>query len=247
MHWDLWGPASVKSLNGNHYVAAQIDDVTRQTKLYFQEKKSQTFDSYKKDEALIENQTGKHIKISCFNQGGEFLSTQMINHQDQKGTQQELTVHDSPPQNGVAEAGMRTRAKWARALLLSSDLPCFLWEEAMKHTTWLQDHTPAQALNGETPYKMGNKKKPHLAGIQKFGAAAYIKDLTARKLNAWAKKGCFVGYNSESKGYRIYWPEKRSITVERNIIFNQDDINTCDNNAIIYGKVLLWLMNNKEV
>ena len=27
VHWDLWGPASVKSLNGNQYVAAQIDDV----------------------------------------------------------------------------------------------------------------------------------------------------------------------------------------------------------------------------
>ena len=67
----------------------------------------------------------------------------MINHQDQKGTQQELTVHDSPPQNNVAERGMRTRAERAHALLLSSGLPRFLWEEAMKHTTWLQDRTPA--------------------------------------------------------------------------------------------------------
>ena len=46
-----------------------------------------------------------------------------------------------------------------------------------------------------------------------------------------------MGYNSESKGYIIYWPEKRLITIECNIIFNQDDINTCDNTAIIYGKV----------
>jgi hypothetical protein len=28
VHWDLWGPASVKSLNGNLYVAARIDDHT---------------------------------------------------------------------------------------------------------------------------------------------------------------------------------------------------------------------------
>ena len=48
-------------------------------------------------------------------------------------------VHDSPPQNGVAERGMRTRAERAQALLLSSGLPCFLWEEAMKHSTWLQN------------------------------------------------------------------------------------------------------------
>ena len=42
VHWDLWGPASVKSLNRHFYVAAQIDDATRKTKLYFQEKKSET-------------------------------------------------------------------------------------------------------------------------------------------------------------------------------------------------------------
>jgi GAG-pre-integrase domain len=29
VHWDLWGPASIKSLNRNHYVAARIDDATR--------------------------------------------------------------------------------------------------------------------------------------------------------------------------------------------------------------------------
>jgi hypothetical protein len=51
------------------------------------------------------------------------------------------------------------------------------------------------ALNGKTPYKMSNGKKPHLADIQEFGAAAYIKDLNAGKLDARAQKGRLV------KGY----------------------------------------------
>jgi hypothetical protein len=75
----------------------------------------------------------------------------------------------------------------------------------MKHSAWLQDRTPARALGGKTPYEMANKKKPHLGGIQEFGAAAYVKDLSAGKLDARAKKGRFVGYDSESKGFRIYW------------------------------------------
>jgi GAG-pre-integrase domain len=214
VHWDLWGPASVKSISGSQYVAAQIDNATRQTKLYFQVKKSQTFDSYKKDEAYIETQSRSCIKTCCSNKGGKFLSNQMISHQDLKGTKWELTVHDSPPQNGISERGMRTRAERARALLLASRLLLFLWEEAMKHSAWLQDRTPAQALKGKTPYEMGHNKKPHLAGIQEFGAAAFVKDLAAGKLDARAKKGQFIGYDSESKGYRIYWPEKQSITIE---------------------------------
>ena len=41
--WDQWGPAAVKSINRNYYLAARIDNATHETRLYFQEKKSQTF------------------------------------------------------------------------------------------------------------------------------------------------------------------------------------------------------------
>ena len=64
VHWDLWGPASVQSLSGNSYVVAHIDDATHKTVLYFQAKKSQTIDSYKHNEALIETQTGNCIKVT---------------------------------------------------------------------------------------------------------------------------------------------------------------------------------------
>ena len=166
------------------------------------------------------------------------MSDEMKRHQDERGTVRELTVHDSPPQNGTAERGMRTRAEGARALLLASGLPRFLWEEAMRHTTWLQNRTPTRALDGKTPYEMRSKKKPHLAGIQEFGMAAYVKDLKAGKLDARAKIGRFVGYDSESKGYRIYWPGKRSVTVERNVTFDEKDLHSTENHAIIPGDVL---------
>ena len=106
-----------------------------------------------------------------------------------RGTKCELTVHDSPQQNGVAEHGMHTRAEHVRALLLASGLPRFLWEEAMEHVTWLQNRTPAHAIDGKTLYKMQHKKKPHLAGIQEFGVTAYVKDLKAGKLDARTKVG----------------------------------------------------------
>jgi hypothetical protein len=205
--------------------------------LYFQAKKSETFNSYKKDEALIETQSGNRIKASR-SDGGEFLSKEMIQHQDEKGTVRELTVHDSPPQNGTSERGMRTRAEHARALLIASGLPRFLWEEAFKHSNWLQNRTPARANNGKTPYEMKTNKKPHLAGIQEFGAAAYVKDLKAGKLDARAQVRRFVGYDSESKGYRIYWPNKRSVTVERNVVFNEDDVLTPDDITVIPGNTL---------
>jgi hypothetical protein len=47
-----------------------------------------------------------------------------------------------------------------------------------------------------------------------------------------------VGYDLESKGYRIYWPNKRSVTVERNVVFNPDDILTANDEVVIPGDVL---------
>ena len=65
---------------------AHIDDATRETQLYFQKQKSQTIESYKVDEAYIDTQTGNKIKIVHSDQGGEFLSEQLKNHQDRRGT-----------------------------------------------------------------------------------------------------------------------------------------------------------------
>ena len=36
-------------------------------------------------------------------------------------------------------------------------------------------------------------------------------------------KGCFVGYDSKSKGYQIYWPERYAVSIEHNIVFNSED------------------------
>ena len=209
--------------------------------------KSKSLSYYKCYKALI--------KIFGCNQGGKFTGKEFTDHLKCQGTIHHLTVHDSPPQNGVSERGMRTQAECARALLIASGLPRFLWEEAMKHSAWLQDRMPARALDGKTPYEKEHKCKPNLAAIQEFGAAAYVKDLSAGKLDARAQKGRFVGYDSESKGYQIYWPKKRSVTVERNIVFNPEDANSAEDIAIIYGeaqsegekqKIIQHLLNKAE-
>jgi hypothetical protein len=49
--------------------------------------------------------------------------------------------------------------------------------------------TITHALNGKTPYKILKGQKPHLAGIQESGAAAYVKDINVGKLNTHTQKG----------------------------------------------------------
>jgi hypothetical protein len=82
------------------------------------------------------------------------------------------------------------------------------------------------------------KKKQNLASIQEFGVAAYVKDFSAGKLESCVQVGHFVGYDSKSKGYCIYWPQKRSITVKQNVVFNDKDTLTLDGSVVIPSDVL---------
>jgi len=102
---------------------------------------------------------------------------------------------------------------------------------------------------------MRHKSKPYLCGIQEFEAAAYVKDLKAGKLDACTQQGRFMGYDSKCKGYRIYWPTKRSITVKLNVVFSGNDIQATESSTTFSvgvqsererDKVIQYLENHKE-
>ena len=66
VHWDLWGPASVKNLVGKSYAAVRKNDTTCMVRPYFLAKKSETFSHYKEDEAWILSHGGKATSYAHF-------------------------------------------------------------------------------------------------------------------------------------------------------------------------------------
>ncbi|KIK75515.1 hypothetical protein PAXRUDRAFT_172617 [Paxillus rubicundulus Ve08.2h10] len=44
--------------------------------------------------------------------------------------------------------------------------------------------------------------------------------MSGSKLDPWARDGHWVGYNQDSNGYRIYWPDRGTIGVERSVHFD---------------------------
>lgn len=132
----------MNSLGGKLYAAVQKDNATHMVKPYFLVKKSETFNLYKQDKAWILNHGGKLTSYAHFDRGGEFMSNEFNQHLKAKGTQHELTIHDSPAQNGVSEREMHTCGEAMCTLLISSRLPHFLWVEAIVHGCWIQNHMP---------------------------------------------------------------------------------------------------------
>ena len=75
------------------------------------------------------------------------------------------------------------------------------------------------AIPGETPYSLVHKSKPNLAQAHDFGGILYAHFKVRGKLEAQADEAMFVGIDEESKGYWIYWSEKRCVSIECNVTF----------------------------
>lgn len=221
---DVWGPASKESLGHNRYYTLFQDRHSHEEKIYFMREKSEALDKYKKYEAWVNVQRNAKIKILGTDRGGEFTSKAFQDLLEDHGTVRHLTVHDSPASNGAAERGNRTHLEGARAMLIQSQLPTTLWAEAVRHSVWLRNRAPTRALDGnKTPLEMATGEKPDLSELHEWGSVIWVKILNAGKLEPHAEEVRFVGFDEESKGYRVYWKGKNRISVERDIYFDKNE------------------------
>ena len=92
--------------------------------------------------------------------------------------------------------------------------------------TYVLNMYPTKALQSITPYEAWHDRKPSVAHLRVFGCLAYalVPEQHRRKLDDKAVKCIFVGYSSESKGYRLYHPQTKRILVSRDVVFVEDAI-----------------------
>ena len=219
IHTDLWGPAPVTALGGGSYAITFIDEHSRFGVLGFPCTKDESFREYKGYESWLRVQFGWDIKCLQSDQGGEFTGNEFSEHLREHGTVRQLTVHDSPQSNGIAERCNGVLIEHARALLIDSGLPKFLWKEAMRFSMWIRNRTTTHHLDGRTPYEVLHGTKPEIGDIHLWGSRVWVRSLTAGKLDPRGREGRFVGYDAESKGCRVYWTDSRTIGVERDLVF----------------------------
>ena len=219
---DLWGPAPTASLKGKKYYILFQDQFTHEHRIYFLTKKSEAFETYKVYEAWVKLQRYAPIRILGTDRGGEFTGAAFKAHLEKAGTTRHFTVHDSPQSNGKAERANRTIVEGATAMLSASKLPDKLWAEAVAHQVWLRNRAPTKALpDSKTPLEMATGERPDLSDVHEWGCKVWVKRTHSPKLKSRVDTGRFIGFDEESKGYRIYWEDRRSVTVERDVYFEK--------------------------
>ena len=221
VHTDLWGPSPVMSVGGWKYYVTFIDDHTCFTWLQILHTKDQALDAYKTFVAWVHTQHGIQIKCLRSNHGGEYTSAVFTKFLNEQGTEWQLTTHDTLQHNGVAELLNCHLVEHVQAILHQSELPKNLWGEAIHFCVWLKNWMSTWAIGkATTPFERLTRQKPNLTGVPEWGQCIWVHRGSDSKLDARASTVQWVSFNQDSlHTHCIYWPEKGSILVERDVKF----------------------------
>jgi transposase InsO family protein len=211
---------STQSIGGSSYFITFIDDHSRWCEVFFLKKKSESFEKFKIFQQKFENHFGK-IKTLRTDNGGEYVSKQFSTYLEEKGIRHKTTVPDTPQQNGVAERKNRTLGESARSMIFHAGIPKVYWAEAIATECYFQIRSLTRSIEAKkAPYEILHGRKPDLSHLKVFGCVAYAHVVNRTKLDAKAQKLRFVGYATETKGYKLFDEKTRKVLVRRDVKFN---------------------------
>ncbi|KIO10894.1 hypothetical protein M404DRAFT_129034 [Pisolithus tinctorius Marx 270] len=88
------------------------------------------------------------------------------------------------------------------------------------HATWLKNCSSTHCLGTKTPYEMLYNRPPNLSKIPVWGCCVKVHDTVRDKSVAmFVRYGHWVGFDPESDGHHIYWPDTQAIRIEQSVIF----------------------------
>ena len=125
------------------------------------------------------------------------------------------TMPGSPDQNSVVERRNRTLVDMVRSMLSNSNLPKFLWIDALKMAVYIVNRVPTKVVP-MTPFELWKNWKLSLRHMRAWGCLSEVRiyNPQGKKLNLRTLIGFFIGYAETCKGYRFYCPSHSTRIVE---------------------------------
>ncbi|KAL0279418.1 UNVERIFIED_CONTAM: hypothetical protein PYX00_000982 [Menopon gallinae] len=222
IHSDVCGPMKTESLGKSKYFVTFTDEKSRWTEVYFIRKKSQVLEKFKEFRAKMEKLTERKIKFLQSDNGTEYVNNEFDKYLKENGIQRRLSISYSPQQNGISERKNRTLLDMARCLLIQAGMKPSFWAEAVNTANYIRNRCPTSAQNS-SPYEIFFGKQPYLGHMKEFGCDVFVKNNAPNKdkFQPRAQKMIFVGYSSQSKGYRVYDPNKNKFEDVRDVYFRE--------------------------
>lgn len=221
IHCDLCGPMQVDSIGGSRYFLLLKDDYSHWRTVYFLRHKSEVAEHLESFIKTTEKQIENGIKVIRTDNGLEFINHEVRKIMQNYGITHQKSVTYCPQQNGAAERENRTLVETARTMIHASGLPIRLWAEAINTATYILNRTGTSSVNGKSPHKMWNGLDYDVTKLRIFGEMVYthIPKERRQKWDSKGEKGFLVGYDTEVKGYRVWFSHKDQVKIYRDIVF----------------------------
>jgi hypothetical protein len=183
-----------------------IDDYSRLTWVAFLGEKVEAFEKFKIFKALAETQIGKRLKVVILDWGGEFMSRDFKEFCDEHGIKREYIIPGTPQQNGVVERKNRTVQEMARSMMNEKNIGQTYWVEAIHTIVHVLNKAHLRPQSDKTPYELWFGRPASIKHFRVFGSKCYINnnDENLDKYDDRVDEGIFLGYATNSKGYRCY-------------------------------------------
>ena len=111
----------------------------------------------------------------------------------------------------------------ARSMLMAKGLPKKFWAKAVNTAVYILNRCPTKAAKEMTPIEAWSGHKPTANHFKVFGCICYIHvpDQKRHKLQEKSEKGIFLGYSSQSKGFRVFNLKSQQLVTGRDVQFDE--------------------------
>jgi hypothetical protein len=187
--------------------------------------KSKTQGTLKRFLRRAQNKFELKVKKIRSDIGSEFKNLQVEEYLEEEGIKHKFSAPYTPQQNGVVERKNKTLIDMARTMFGEYKTPERFWSEAVNTAChaikWLYLHR----LFKKTSYELLIGNKPNVSYFHVFGSKCYIlvKKGIYSKFAPKAVEGFLLGYDSNTKAYRVFNKSSGLVEVSSDVVF--DDTN----------------------
>ncbi|GAA5927488.1 hypothetical protein JCM1841_000939 [Sporobolomyces salmonicolor] len=179
--------------------------------------------TFKWFKAAAETESGRKLQHLRSDNGGKYSSSAFRAYLDEHGVAFESPPPYLPASNGVAERVNRSILEGIRAMLLQAGANKSLWAEALLAFVFVKNHSPHATLNSKVPLAVWRGRPVRVDMLRVWGCRAWhTLSRTKSKLDARAVPLVFVGYDGDTRAYRLLDPESQRIIRSRNTRFQED-------------------------
>lgn len=209
--------------NGNIYTASFIDNHFDHAWVFYLKQKSDFEKVFDQFVAYMHTQYGMVIKEFQSDNSGEYMSNLLQAKMKALGIIHRTTTPYTPQQNGKAERYNRTLFEATRLLILGAGLLEGFWEEAARTVVHVRNRSPCQGLGWQTPWEALTGDILDVSYFRAYSCLAYatIPENKRTKLDAKAEACVFVGYQMNTKGYRLWSMCSWTIIVSTDVRFDK--------------------------